>query len=218
MMRTPLVLASLILLSTAPARAQTPAIATEAPPREPGRTEIDLGYLIGGGDIGEARWFVRGLHGNIGRRFGDLVLLAEGDYLTVGHGSPGTMSRVGAVARYSLLRTSAAREPGDKLSPISGDFWVEAGGGWERISWEVGGRLSRPDLALGFGWQLDAVIGRGNARPRYYGPYVAFRALMARGPEPENAEPVCGGPCDTATVPSRNNIAMFVHFGVNWGR
>jgi len=205
-----------VLGGAAPAGA-TPSIATEATPEEPGRTEIDLGYLVGGGDIGEQRRFLSGLHANIGRRFGDLVVLGEYDYFGVGHDGAGTMTRLGMVARYSLLRTSAMQADGGR-SVLSGDFWLEAGAGWERVAWDVGGRLSRPDIAIGFGWQLDAVIGRREPRPRYYGPYVAFRALMARGPEPDQGTAICGGPCDTATRPSRNNVAMLLHFGVNWGR
>jgi hypothetical protein len=217
MMRTSL--ASLLVLAALTARAAAqapPAIAVDAPPREPGRTEIDIGGLLGGGDIGEQRRFERGLQVNLGRRFGDLVLLGEYDYLTVGDDSQATMSRVGALARYSLLRSTAV--PGHR-DPISGDFWLEAGAGMERINWAVGGRLSRPDLALGFGWQLDAVIGRDQVRPRYYGPYIAFRALLARAPGPESDVPAtCGGPCDQQTRPPRNNVAMFFHFGINWGR
>ncbi|HTM22279.1 MAG TPA: hypothetical protein VL172_17285 [Kofleriaceae bacterium] len=217
MMRTPL--ASLVLLAALTSRAAAqapPAIAVDAPPREPGRTEIDIGGLLGGGDIGEQRRFERGVQLNVGRRFGDLVLLGEYDYLTVGDDSVATMSRFGALARYSLLRSSAV--PGER-SPVSGDFWVEAGAGMERIAWDVGGRLSRPDLALGFGWQVNAVIGKNQPRPRYYGPYVAFRALLARAPAPESEQPAtCGGPCDQETRPSRNNVAMFFDFGINWGR
>jgi hypothetical protein len=221
MMRTPR-LAFVILLgltSSAAAQSPPPAIATDAPPKEAGRTELDVGYLLGGGDIGEQRKFLRGLHGNVGRRFGDFVVLGEFDYLTVGHDQGGTMSRFGLLARYSLLRTSAVPDDDGRRGPLSGDFWFEAGGGYQRIAWDVGGKLSRPDIALGFGWQLDAVIGRRDPKPRYYGPYVAFRALLSRGPDPESSDPpMCGGPCDTPTRPSRNNVAMFFHFGVNWSR
>ncbi len=204
----------------APARA-TPSIAVEAPPLER-RTEVDVGFIVGGEDVGPSRRFTRGLQLDVGRRFGDLVLLAEYNYLGVGEdssSSTGTMSRVGLVARYSLLRTSGGADHRGRRGPLSGDFWLEAGGGVQRVAWDAGGVLTRPDAVLGVGWQLDGVIGGDDPRPRYYGPYVAVRAHLARAPEPgDDVMPTCGGPCDRATRPSRNNVGLFFHFGINWGR
>jgi hypothetical protein len=161
-----------------------------------------------------------GLHLNIGRRFGDLVVLGEYDYLSVGEtGSTGTMSRFGAVARYSLLRTKRDFDRPHKNSPVSGDYWLEAGAGLERLTWDSGGTLTRPDLVLGFGLQLDAVLGRKSDKPRYFGPYVSFRTIVARAPDSVTSAPAtCASVCDTMTAPSQNDVSMFFHFGVNWGR
>lgn len=186
------------------------------------RTEVDIGFLVGGEDIGPQRRFARGLQVNLGRRFGDLALLAEYNYLRLGDagsGSQGSMSRAGVVARYSLLRTGTDRDGRGRRSVVSGDFWLEGGAGVQRITWDVGGRLHRPDGVLGFGWQLNGVIGRKESRPRYYGPYVAFRAHFARAPDHDDTVmATCGGPCDRATKPSRNDVGLFFHVGVNWGR
>jgi hypothetical protein len=87
-----------------------------------------------------------------------------------------------------------------------------------RLAWDAGGTLTRPDVTLGFGLQLDKVIDRRADRPRMFGPYVGFRAHLARSPEEPDGDPTCGGPCDEATHPSRNNVGLFFHFGVNWGK
>lgn len=197
-----------------------PILAADAEePRYDDRTEVDLGMLAGGSDIGPDKRSTFGLHMGIGRRFGDLVLLGEYSYLAIGKPdsqSRGAMNRLGVVARYSLLRTKGG--PGAR-SAVSGDYWLEAGAGMQRVTWDAGGTLERPDLVLGFGWQLDAVIGRRTRKPRYFGPYVAFRASLSRAPESTmELVPTCAGPCDTETTPSQNDVSMFFHFGLNWGR
>ena len=211
------------LLSLPSIAGATPNIAVDAEPQEhESRTELDIGFLVGGEDVGPQRRFARGLQINIGRRFGDLALLAEYNYLRLGEsggGSRGSLSRAGVIARYSLLRTGSDRDSRGRRGLLSGDFWVEAGAGMQRISWDAGGRLHRPDGILGFGWQLNGVIGRNDNKPRYYGPYVAFRAHFTRAPAwGDEVMATCGGPCDRATKPSRNDVGLFFHMGVNWGR
>lgn len=218
-----LIVTMLLVPATAVA---TPTIATGVEPEPKGdrRTEIDLGMLVGGSDIVQSRRATYGLHLNIGRRFGDLALLGEYNYLIVGKESStnqGSLSRLGVVARYSLLRTSGAPNKYGRRGPLSGDYWFEAGAGIQRLAWDVGGTLTRPDVVLGFGLQFNGVIGRRSDNPRYLGPYVAFRANVSRVPEAslDSTMPLtCGGPCDTATRPSRNDVSMFVHFGINWAR
>jgi hypothetical protein len=210
-----------LLLSSSSALA-TPYIATaEKPkPKKERRTEVNLAMLVGGTDIGDTMRSTAGVQINVGRRFGDVVLLGEYGHFGVGSSDPhGSMDRLGLTARYSLLRTQGKREPGDKVKPIAGDYWFEGGAGVQRISWDEGGRLTRPELILGFGWQFNAVMDRKSAKPRYYGPYVAFRASLARAPElEESVAAACAGPCDTASGPPGTDVSMFFHFGVNWGR
>ena len=213
-----LLVAFAILLPAATASAQ-PMVAVSTPPPEKAdrRTEVDIGYIVGGGGIGTESRFQRGVTFAVGRRFGDLALLGEYDYLAVGrHEATGSMNRVGLLARYSLLRTRGeAREH----APLSGDMWLEAGGGYQRITWDEGGTLRRPDLVLGFGTQLDAVFRRDTDEPSWFGPFVGFRAVLAQGPElPDDVTATCGGPCDQASRPSRNDLALFFHVGLNWGR
>jgi hypothetical protein len=214
----------LLLLSILglPSVARANTIAVEAEPPVDHRTEVDIGFLVGSEEIGGGSRFARGLQINAGRRFGDLVLLGEYNYLGIGRDttdSTGTLSRFGVIARYSLLRTRGDRDRRRKRPPVSGDFWLEAGGGIQRIAWDQGGRLIRPDGVVGFGLQLDVVIGRKEAKPRYFGPFVAFRAHMSRAPEHDpSVMPSCGGVCDRETRPSRNNVGLFFHVGVNWGR
>lgn len=222
-MHTRLLLASLACLLSFPAVASAQNTAYVAAPEPPGerRNELDIGYLVGGLDIGTDRRFTRGLQLDVGRRFGDVLLLGEYQYLAVGRddsASRGALSRVGATVRYSLLRTRVDPRASGKHSPVAGDFWLEGGVGMSRLTWDAGGTLTRPDLALGFGLQLDKVIDRRAERPRLFGPYIAFRAHLARAPQTPAGMPTCGGPCDEATLPSRNNVGLFFHFGANWGR
>ena len=210
----------LALLLVATSALAAPAIATSVEPARKGerRYEVDLGMLIGGTDIGQTQKSTVGLHLNAGRRYGDLVVLGEFDHLALGRSVTGTLNRVGVMARYSLLRTSGEPDRRGRRFPLSGDFWFEGGVGAERITWDDGGRLTRPDLAFGFGWQFNVLIDRNGERPRYYGPYVAFRAHLARAPESQGGEVTCAGPCDSPSGPPLNDLSMFFHMGINWGK
>jgi hypothetical protein len=196
------------------ARAQEPAIAYSAPPT-PHRVEARIGMLVGGGDVGDVTGPSSGLQLAIGARYGDVTALAEYDYLTENDADDamtsrhGDMSRAGLVARWSLLRNG-----GD--GPVAADYWVEAGAGYERIAWAPGGVLDRPDLVLGFGAELDGQIHRETGT-RHIGSWVGLRAIVARAPDP-GLPPVCGGPCSMATPPSRNDVAFYFSWGMQWGR
>jgi hypothetical protein len=190
----------------------TPYIATEEKPRTR-RTELHIGMLAGGSDIGDMHGPGVGLEVNAGMRLSDLTILGQLDYLGVGESRYTEDPRRGDLMRLGL----AAR------NPLALGFWLEAGGGRQRIAWDRGGTLTRNDLVLGFGVQLDAKLGSSSGKPRYLGPYFAFRANMARAPEPTDASdpmttPTCGGPCDTATNPSATDISVFFNFGMHWGR
>lgn len=226
-MRTPsilLVTSLFTLLSTVGAAgASTPAIAVSEHSSDDGparhRFELDIGMLVGGSDVGDVEGSAVGLHLSAGIRRGPLALRAEYDYQSVGEpdwmsdARQGSLTRVGAVARYSILTIGGER------SPVATDWWVEAGGGRQRIAWDGGGLLTRDDLALGFGMQLDARIDRRSRRPKHVGPYIAFRAHLARAPtQGRDPQPTCGGPCNQATAPSKNDASLFFHFGMSFGR
>lgn len=202
--------------------AATPYIATSQTPKEQGdrRTEVNLAMLVGGTDVGDSMRSSVGVQLDVGRRYGDLAVLGEYAHFGLGNEAPfGTLDRLGLVARYSLLRTRGTRDRHGRVGPVSGDYWFEGGVGAQRIAWNDGGTLTRPEVVLGFGWQLNVVVGRGSEKPRYYGPYVAFRASVARAPETEEgAAAICAGPCDDPSGPPRSDVSMFFHFGINWGK
>lgn len=196
----------------------TPAIATSGEdPIKLRRTEMRLGMLVGGSDIGDVRGPSVGLHAALGRRFGDVTLVAEYNYMGVGDGPyegnarDGSLSRGGLVMRYSLLTIDKKRVP------LGADFWVEAGTGYQHVAWDGGGVLNRNDVVAGFGMQLDGKPGFRTDQPRYVGPFFAFRAVWARAPR-TNDPVTCAGPCSDPTRPSRNDVSMFFHFGMHWGR
>lgn len=207
-------------ISFAQTASATPYIAASAEEPSHRRNEIHIGMLVGGSDVGDVGGPGVGIQLNAGRRFGDIAVYGQFDYLGVGESSyeiesprRGSLTRGGLAARYLLL------EIGERESPLGVNFWVEAGGGYQRVAWDGGGILSRNDIQLGFGLQLDGKLGRMSPDPRYFGPYFAFRANIARAPEAETGQmPTCNGPCDQATLPSRNDVSLFFNFGMHWGR
>ncbi len=206
-----LLLTAAALATTVDAKANT--IAISAPPEKPlpKRVELDIGLLIGGIDLGTTRASSTGVGISAGMRVGEMSLLGEFNHFSLRAQERGSLNRVGLIARYSIVPL------GDEESFGTGDLWVEAGAGWEHLTWRSGGVLDRPDLALGFGWQGNVVMDRKSDHPRFFGPYFALRALIAPGPA-TSEEATCGGPCDRATRPSPTDVSIMFHMGVNWGR
>jgi hypothetical protein len=125
----------------------------------------------------------------------------------------GRGTRVGGAVRYSFASTD------ERSKGLGVDFWGEAGLGMEHVSWRQGGVLDRPSGELAVGFELD---GRGERnsrtrRQRHIGYFMAFRSLIAQGPEMDGPA-ICGGPCTKATKPSRTDVSMFFEFGLHWGR
>ncbi|MCE9580866.1 MAG: hypothetical protein K8W52_47570 [Deltaproteobacteria bacterium] len=210
-----LALAVLALATTRSARADEIAVATDAP-RTARRIEARIGMLAGGGDVADVTGPSAGLHTSLGARLGEITTMAEYDYLSIGDAyndranRHGTLSRIGATARYALFRT---RDD----SPIATETWVEAGVGYERIAWGPGGLLRRPDLALGFGAELDGRPGWRSKHPRHLGMWLGLRAIVARAPAGDMPA-VCGGPCTQASPPSRNDVSIYFSWGAHFGR
>jgi hypothetical protein len=212
---TPAFLAVLLLSSVASAQ-EIASGATPAPIDR--RIDTRLGMLVGGNDIGDVTGPSSGLYATLGYRHGSATLIAEYDYLHVGDAETdlldrdGRLTRGGASLRY--LIADVAR-PG---APVGLEFWAEGGGGLERIAWDHGGILYRPDISVGFGLDIDGRGWReGRGRPRHFGAFLAFRAFLARSPV--STDPImCEGPCSVATRPSRNDASFYFLFGLHWGR
>jgi hypothetical protein len=184
----------------------------------PRRVEGRLGMLMGGSDVGDADGFAMGVSAGIGYRFGDLTVRGLFDYFRVGDGDEeimdrrGRSTRVGGALRYSFANT------GDDDDGPNADFWGEVGLGYEHVAWRAGGVLDRPSGELAIGFELDAAgKERAPGRRRHIGWFVAFRTLLAQGPEIDTPA-VCGGPCSKATRPSRLDASMFFELGLHWGR
>ena len=229
--------ASLALLTVTTA-ASANTVATDAPttsssttivereePEKPlsKRLEGRLGMLLGGADVGDADGFSMGVNAGLGYRIGDATVRAVFDHYRVGDSENessmvrrGRGTRIGGAVRYSFANNNPDY---DKQSGGLGlDFWGEAGMGYEHVAWRAGGVLDRPSAELAVGFDLD-IYGRrkdGNHRS-HLGYFMAFRTLIARGPEMDGPA-VCGGPCTTATKPTRMDVSMFFEMGVHWGR
>jgi hypothetical protein len=186
----------------------------------PRRVEGRVGMLIGGSDVGDADGFSIGLSAGVGYRIGDLTLRAMFDHYRTGDSSDeqemrrGRGTRVGGAVRYSFANTGDSRSGGG----LGVDFWGEAGLGLEHVAWREGGVLDRPSGEIAVGFELDGQGERGrHGRRRHVGYFMAFRSLIAQGPEMD-VPSICGGPCTQATKPSRTDVSMFFELGLHWGR
>ncbi len=212
-------LAAALLLVASSASAQT-LVATDGSVHERAPRFVDgrLGMLLGGSDVGDADGFSLGIAGALGYRVGDLTLRGLVDYYRVGDGGgealdrKGRATRLGGGLRYSFANTGHE-------SAFDADFWGEVGVGYEHVAWRGGGVLDRPSGELAFGLDLGARAkpdARGNRREIGY--FMAFRTLVAQGPEMPGVMATCSGPCTEATTPPRTDISMFLELGVHWGR
>ena len=115
-------------------------------------------------------------------------LLPVGDGADETHHAPGRATRVGGALRYSFANTGATSRSGV-------DFWGELGVGYEHVAWRHGGMLDRPSGELAFGFDLGR-RGDADARGerRTIGYFMAFRTLVAQGPEMDGAMATCSGP------------------------
>jgi hypothetical protein len=95
----------------------------------------------------------------------------------------GLVQRIGAAARYSLVRGFVAH----KGSGLRGDIWVEAGAGEQVVHWDGGGGLDRADVDLAVGVQVGV---RG--KHHHGGELFGVRATFA---SPPASAPTCAGPC-----------------------
>ncbi|HUS31326.1 MAG TPA: hypothetical protein VMZ53_22600 [Kofleriaceae bacterium] len=215
--------AAVLLALTSTAAAQTyvardVSYAEPPAPKAPRMVDARLGLMLGGSDVGDADGFSAGASGALGYRIGDVTLRGMFDYYKVGDGSDealsrhGRATRVGGAVRYSFANTGY-----DSSAAV--DFWGELGAGYEHVAWRHGGILERPSGELAVGLDLGR-RGERNARGerKEIGYFMAFRSLVAHGPEMEGATAMCGGPCTEATKPPRTDVSMFFELGVHWGR
>jgi hypothetical protein len=185
------------------------------------RTQIGVGMLVGGYSVGPVSGAGVGMHLDIGRQMGNLALLGEYNLLSIGESSldvedpiRGIQHRFGLNARYNFVDFG-----GGHRTPIQGAVWLEGGLGRQIINWNEGGRLTRDDLALGFGVQTNFRISKRDKKPKFIGVHYAFRATIARSPVADEMAPAtCGGPCDEPTGPSPYDLGLFFNMGVTFGR
>lgn len=211
--------------ATAPTSTPATVVVAQAEPEGPPlskRLEGRLGMLLGGSDVGDADGFSVGVSAAIGYRIGDATVRALFDHYRVGDSETefdprrGRGTRIGGAVRYSFANNNPDH---DKTSGGLGlDFWGELGMGYEHIAWREGGLMDRPsgEVAVGFDLDLYGKQKAGNRR-RHLGYFMAFRTLIARGPEMDGPA-VCGGPCTEASKPSRMDLSMFFEMGLHWGK
>jgi len=183
------------------------------------RTELGFGMYAGGFEVGPVGGPGIGFHLDVGHRRGPLMIHGEYALLDIGESSydnpdpiDGQLHRFGINARYNF-----ADFGGGRYTPLRGAFWLEGGLGHQTVLWEEGGKLNRPDVALGFGAELDIRTKRHD-KPKYWSIYYAFRMTIAESPGAKQMEPTCGGPCDEPTLPSPYDLGFFFNMGFTFGR
>ena len=194
----------------------------EPPSKTPTRVEGRVGMLMGGSDVGDADGFSMGVTAGLGYRIGDVTLRGVFDHYRVGDGGDELMDRVGrgtrfgGAVRYSLANTGDSKHG----KGIGVDFWGELGFGLEHVTWRQGGVMDRPSGEIAVGFELDGFgrLDERTMRRRHVGYFMAFRSLVAQGPEMEGVMATCSGPCTEATKPPRTDVTMFFELGVHWGR
>lgn len=215
--RIALFTAFFVLIGTATAMAGS----DKKDPFKKPRTKLGFGMLLGAQDIGHIDGFAAGMHLELGRQMGPLYLFGEYNMLSVGESSVeiedpirGMSHRLGLTARYNFAEVG-----GGRYTPIKGTFWLEGGLGQQMIRWNEGGKLTRNDVGLGFGAQINFLIGKRSKKPKIMAVHYALRATIAPSPDADKMqEPTCAGPCDEPTAPSPHDLGIFFNFGLEWGR
>jgi len=169
-------------------------------------------FSLGSIDAGPHDGFSPGGHFDLGVTFKDLRLAAELDAgLWSDEDAPDDMpesggyTRVGGAMRYYFTDLNVGNER-NKQSLLR--LYVEAGIGRQMIdtpSFEI----DRPDLALGFGMQQQARLGKVTL-----GGQFGVRVLVSEAPAPSL---VCRGACE-APAYRRHDLAMFFTMGFAVGR
>jgi hypothetical protein len=215
---TKLAAALLLLPTIATAQTYVASDGYAQSPKTPHIVDARLGMMLGGSDVGDADGFSIGASAALGYRMKDITARALFDYYRVGDAGDETLHRRGRATRLGgALRYSFANTGRDSSS--SADFWGELGVGYEHVAWRRGGILDRPSGEIAIGLDYGR-LGEPNARGerREIGYFMAFRTLVAQGPEMDGVMATCGGPCSEATKPPRTDVTMFFELGVHWGR
>lgn len=187
---------------------------------ERGRSDVGLGLLVGGFNVGHVGGTGVGTHIDAGWNKGSWLLYGEYDFLAIGESSyevddpiRGRLHRLSAMLRRSVADISGSRVP------LRGELWLEGGLGRQFITWNEGGRLGRNDLAFGIGAEMNIMARKDSADPHVFSIHYAVRTLIAEAPLSAKMEPpTCAGPCDEPTGPSRWDLGVFFNMGITWGR
>jgi hypothetical protein len=121
----------------------------------------------------------------------------------------GSFTRIGALARYTVRSKFGGTSSGEKS--LLARAWILAGVGHEIVLWDAGGRLTRPDLAIGLGGSFGG-IGKRSFGDSY------FEIQLWIAPRSRSGATTCGGPCDIATPPPPFDRSLVIDWGISFGR
>ena len=210
----------LTIFFTALALFETPlsASADDPEPRWYPDYQLGIGGLMNLGDMAGLAMFGGGFHADAELRVTPSLLVSLDYELLAGSGSDEdleislgmTQQRYGAKIRHPILGF------GDEK--LHGDYFVVAGGGRERTSWNEGGTLTRDYVVFGFGTSLTfARPHKGSDQSKWMMGRFGLRALVARAPDPGKVPAGCEGPCDSLTKTAPYDTTLILDLSLHFG-
>jgi hypothetical protein len=120
-----------------------------------------------------------------------------------------TQQRYGAKIRHPILGFGSEK--------LHGDYFVLAGFGRERTSWNEGGVLTRNYVVTGFGTTLTFSRPRDGEDKKWMIGSFGLRAVVSRAPDPGKVPAGCEGPCDSLTKTAPYDTTLMLEIGMRFG-
>jgi len=175
----------------------------------------DVGFEIGALHYDSDQTLLVGVAGSVGVAYGRFALLADladestsapqpvplalarDGAIATSDDTGGELRRLGLRARIALTR----HLEGDDDGVAEASWFVDFGAGREHVDWNVGGVLDRDDVVLGIG-------ARAFSHAHRRGAMLELSTIVTR--RYNDGVPMCGGPCQMATLPSSIDRSIVV--------
>lgn len=144
------------------------------------RSSFGMDVTVGTVPLDDDALFAGGFRARRGRHVGRFAVFGEAHLFRVSTAEDtmepalnrhGLLGRAGLSAQLSLWRPQTTRK-----FALRGDFWIEAGLGWQLGILEDR-RVSRPDLTLGVGAQYDLLAFDRGSQSREFTAVVSLRTI-----------------------------------------
>lgn len=180
-----------------------PAAADPAKIHDNAPVSFALGWTIGGIELGPAPMGDNGLGGELALGLGRWQVFAEGNvgraHITDAD-AEGWRTRGGIGARWIARAMHVDAHGGPEML-------LEAGLGMDRIDWDTGGAIQRPDVSFGWAMQMR-YAGKVQGGIRF-----GVRVLLATAPDADTVMRIaCRGPCPEGGEAGAMDEGFFGYF------